>query len=181
MHDGLQQIFYSTVKPVLITYCSSVTLSLRDYFSFFSDAFWRQMAHYPITSVVISEKRGRSELHDFPTPNDLHSLGSWDKSKNPYPLGNCIIPNSATAGAQGTTQPATSWLLDASGCLIGNYTISQWVWVIAIIMDTSLQFPLHVGHHKHDLHPRKGREQTSMKLMYGALIAHYLNCLFCFF
>ena len=36
---------------------------------------------YPMTCVKISGERGCWELCDFPTPNDPHSHGSWDKSK----------------------------------------------------------------------------------------------------
>ncbi len=36
----------------------------------------------------------------FPTPNDPHSHGSWDKSKNPYLLRNHIILKLATVGDQ---------------------------------------------------------------------------------
>ena len=35
---------------------------------------------------------------NFPTSNNPHSHGSIDKSKNLYPLRNCIIPNKATIG-----------------------------------------------------------------------------------
>ena len=35
------------------------------------------------------------------------------------------------AASLGTTQPATSWVLVPAGCHVGNYAISQWVWVLA--------------------------------------------------
>ena len=39
----------------------------------------------------------------------------------------------ATVGARGTTFPMALWFLDLSGCLVGTYVISQWVWVLAIV------------------------------------------------
>ena len=67
--------------------------------------------------------------------NCMISHGSWDKSKNPYPLRNCFIPK-ATVKGPGTTQPVASWFLVSDCCLFENYVISQWVWVLAI-------FPYH--------------------------------------
>ena len=64
-----------------------------------------------MTSVKISEDGGCRKMRNFPTPSDPHFYGSWDKSKNPYPLRNCIIPNSATAGDPGTIQPAAEMFL----------------------------------------------------------------------
>ncbi len=72
-------------------------------------------------------------MHDFPTPRDPHPCGPWDKSTNPYPSRNRIIPTLATTGAPGTTQPAASWFLGPDGCFVGNYVISQRVWVLAIL------------------------------------------------
>ena len=69
-----------------------------------------------LTSIKISGETGCLELDNFPTPNDLHSDGSWDKSKSPYLLRNDIIPNSATVGAPGTNWPVDSWCLDPDGC-----------------------------------------------------------------
>ena len=70
-------------------------------------------------------------MHNFPTPSDHQFHGSLNKSKNPYPLRNHIISNEATAGAPGTIQPVASWFQGPDSCLIGNYVISQWVWVFA--------------------------------------------------
>ena len=80
-----------------------------------------------MTSIEISGENGCWEMCNFPTPNDHQSYGSWDKSKNPYSLKYHIIPNSATAKAPGTTQPAASWVLGPDSRLTGNYVISQWV------------------------------------------------------
>ena len=84
-----------------------------------------------MTSVEIIEERGCWEMRNFTTPSVPNSKGSWDQSKNPNSLRNCIIPNEATVGAPGTTRPTAMWFLDPDGCL-ANYTISQWVWVLAI-------------------------------------------------
>ena len=53
---------------------------------------------YPMTSIKTSGEKGCWDLHDFSTPINHHSHVSWDESKNPYPLRNHIIPNSATPG-----------------------------------------------------------------------------------
>ena len=74
------------------------------------------------------------EMCDFLTPNDPHSHMSWDKCENPYPLRNCMIPNSATAGAPRTTWPVALWLLGPDSCLVWNHAISQWVWALATIL-----------------------------------------------
>ena len=58
------------------------------------------------------------------------------KSKNPYPLRYHIIPNSAMAWALKLTQPVTSWFLGPDSCLVENYAISKWVWVLAIMLTT---------------------------------------------
>ena len=55
-----------------------------------------------MTSIKISWETGCWVLHDFSAPNDHYCFGSWDKSKNPYPLTTCIIPDSASAKASGT-------------------------------------------------------------------------------
>ncbi len=49
-------------------------------------------------SLKTSGEKGCWELHDFITPKNPHSHGSWDKSKNPYPYW-------ASAGAR----PHGSW------------------------------------------------------------------------
>ena len=78
-------------------------------------------------SVKTCGKKGCWQLLNFPTPSHPHSNGSWDKSKKPYSLRNCIILNSAIAGAPLTTRLQVSWFLDPNCCLIVNYAISQWV------------------------------------------------------
>ena len=70
----------------------------------------------------------------FPTINDSHSHGSWNKRKNPCPLKNHIIPNLAIARAPGTTQPVALWILGPDGCLVRNYLFSHWVWILAIVL-----------------------------------------------
>ena len=90
---------------------------------------------YPMTSVKIIGGMGCWELHDFSTPSDLNPPGSWDKSKNTYPLRNHKVPNSATVVAPETTRPAVLWL-DDDGCLIGNDAISHRSWVFAIMILT---------------------------------------------
>ena len=70
---------------------------------------------------------------NFSTPSDHHSQGSWDKSKNPYPLRNHIIPDLTTGVAPTTTWPAALWLLCPISCLVGNYAMSQWEWILAIV------------------------------------------------
>ena len=65
--------------------------------------------HYPVTSVKTNVEKGCWEMCHFSTLSDPHSHGSWDKSKNPYPLRNCIILKLATAEAPGTTMPEDSW------------------------------------------------------------------------
>ena len=74
------------------------------------------------------------------TPSDPYFRGSLDKSKNPYPLRNRIIPNEATAGTPETTQPAASWFLGPDSCLVGNYAICQWVWALAINSSSDWEF-----------------------------------------
>ncbi len=64
---------------------------------------------------------------------DTHSHGSWDKSKDPCPLRNSIIPYLTTTGAPGTTRPQADWFLGPSSCLVVNYAVSQQVWVLAIL------------------------------------------------
>ena len=49
-----------------------------------------------------------------------------EKSHNSQ-LSNCRAPE--------TTLPATLWYLYRDVCLIGNYVISQWVWVLAILFN----------------------------------------------
>ena len=55
--------------------------------------------HCPIVGVKIIEEMRCWELCNFPTPSYPHSHGAWDKSKNPYPLRNCITLNEATVGS----------------------------------------------------------------------------------
>ncbi len=57
--------------------------------------------NYHMTSVKTCGEKGCWELCNFTTPSDLHSHGSWNECKNPYPLRNRIIPNEASAGAPG--------------------------------------------------------------------------------
>ena len=90
-------------------------------------------AFYPMTNVKISGEMGCWEMRDFPIPSDPHAHGSWDIHKNPYPLRNCIIPNLATVGAPGTKRPVASWFPGPDSFLIGNYVISQWAWLLAIL------------------------------------------------
>ena len=73
-------------------------------------------------------------MHVFTTPSDPHSHGAWDKNRNPYPLGNCINPNTATARA-----PGTCGFVVPGSCLIGNYRISQPVWLLALIYNSRWQ------------------------------------------
>ncbi len=88
--------------------------------------------YYPMTSVEISGERLCRELCDFPTCSDPYAHGSWDRSKNLYPLRNHIIPNMAAARVPRTTQLVASWFLDPNGCLIGSYAMFQLVWVLTI-------------------------------------------------
>ena len=60
-------------------------------------------------------------MYDFPTLSELHFHGSWNKIKELYPL-------------------RTSRFLDPDSCLIGNYTISQCVLILAIISMTLLEY-----------------------------------------
>ena len=78
-------------------------------------------------------ERGCWEMHNVPAPSDPHSHGSWDKNKNPYQLRNHIIPNKTSARVPGTIRPAASWFLSPNSWLVGNYAISQWVSVLAIM------------------------------------------------
>ena len=69
------------------------------------------------------EKRGLGNCH-----------GSWDKSKNLYPLRKCMIPNSATARATGTMRPQAKWFMVPYGYLIWNLgDFSMHVWVLAVL------------------------------------------------
>ena len=88
-----------------------------------------------MTGDKTNGEKGCWEMCYFPTPIMLIPNGSWDKSKTLYPLRNCILPKEATAGAPATTQSAALWFLDPHSCLIGNYAISQWVWVLPIKRD----------------------------------------------
>ena len=58
---------------------------------------------------------------------DPHFYGSWDKSKNPYPLRNLMIPNEQTAGAQVPwyCRPSRSW---GSGSWYGILLYSGSCW-----------------------------------------------------
>ncbi len=70
-------------------------------------------------------RKGMLRIVQFPnTYIGTHSYGSWDKSKNPYPLKIHIIPKAAMSGA--------SWFLGHDRCPIWNYLISQWAWVLCI-------------------------------------------------
>ena len=89
---------------------------------------------YLMTSVKNSGERGCWEMCDFPTPGDPHSYGLRNKSKNPYPLRYRIIPDLATARAPGTMKSTALLFLGHDSCLIGNYAISQWVWVHVIML-----------------------------------------------
>ena len=82
---------------------------------------------YPMNSVKTGGEKGCWELHDFPTSSDPHSHGSWDKSKNPYPLGNCIIPNSATTGAPGTMRPVVCGLMVAGASAVVEFGIMRFL------------------------------------------------------
>ncbi len=62
---------------------------------------------YRMTSVEISGERGCWKMCDSSTISDPHSYRPWDKSKNPYPLRNPIIPNKATAGTGGSCGPGS--------------------------------------------------------------------------
>ena len=96
----------------------------------------------------IQQRKGFGELSDFPTPYDPHFDGSWDKSKNLYPLRNCIIPNLATMDGPRTTRPQAAWFLVPDGCLIGDYNaVSQWRWVLAIIISGLGDVDMCVDHH----------------------------------
>ena len=102
---------------------------------------------YPMASVEISGERRCWELHGVPAPSDPHFRGSWDKSKSPYPLRNCIIPKLATAGTPRTTWPVASWFLGPGGCLIENYATVQSVRVLALLSN-SCRFMLHYWSYK---------------------------------
>ena len=73
-----------------------------------------------MTSVKTSGERGCWKIGDFPTLNNPHSCGSWDKSKNPYPLRNRINPNSATARALYRNHLACSLMV------LGPQQLSHW-------------------------------------------------------
>ncbi len=83
-----------------------------------------------MTSVEVNKERGCWELRDFPTPNDLHSHGLWDKRKNLYLLRNYIIPNEATAMDQERHGHRPCFLVHQE-LQVGHHVISQWVWVLA--------------------------------------------------
>ncbi len=70
---------------------------------------------------------GNAQFHNTQWPSF-----PWDKCKNPYPLRNCITCNEATARAPGTTRSVVSWCLGSKSHVVGNYVISEWVWVLAI-------------------------------------------------
>ncbi len=88
---------------------------------------------YLMTSVEISGEKGVLEIALYSNIWWLHSYGPWDKSKNPCPLRDCVIPNSATNRAPEISRPAALWFLNPYGHLIGDYAIFQWAWVLAII------------------------------------------------
>ena len=56
-------------------------------------------AFYTMTSVEISGEKGYGEMSNFPKPSDPHSHWSWNKSKNPYLLKDCMIHKKTTTGA----------------------------------------------------------------------------------
>ena len=74
--------------------------------------------YYTMTSVKISGEKGCWEMCNFSTPSEPHSNELWNKSKNPYPLRNRIIPNSATAC--GLVVPGTQLLPHWELCNISN-------------------------------------------------------------
>ena len=76
----------------------------------------------------------QGKMHHFPTRNKPHAFGPWDKSKSPYPMRNRIIPNSATIGGPGTDLHVVSWFLVPNHCPVGNYVISELVWVLPIVV-----------------------------------------------
>ena len=84
-----------------------------------------------MTSVKTSGEKGVLGIALF--LNTQQPSFPWDKSKNPYLSRNSVIPKEATAGAPETRRPVASWFQGPDGCLIGNYAISQWVWVLAIL------------------------------------------------
>ena len=65
-------------------------------------------------NVKTSGEKGCWELHNFPATSDPHAHGSWDESKNTYPLRNHVILNEVT------TQPVASWILGPNNGLTGN-------------------------------------------------------------
>ena len=136
-------------------------------------------AEYPMTSVNISRERGCWELHNFPTPSDLISHESWEKSKYPYQFRNHVIPNLATAQAPRTTRLAATWFLDPESCLIGNYAISRWVWVLAICLIELTRFAiprwsLHLQRHK-TTHLRNRNEEKHWRYLSHNTISWVMN------
>ena len=69
----------------------------------------------------------------FPNTKETHSQKSCDKWKRAYPLRDCILAQSTTVRASGTTQPVASWFPNPNSCLIVNYAISQRGRLLAII------------------------------------------------
>ena len=68
----------------------------------------------------------------------VHRPLSHDQCQNQWRTGVLTLPtpshaHSATAGAPGTTRPQALWFMGPNSCLIGNFVISQWVCVLAII------------------------------------------------
>ena len=87
---------------------------------------------WTMSKSVEKEVVGKCVIFQHPC-SDLHFPGAWGNTKNPYPLRNRIFPNLATAGNPGMTRPAASRFQGHDSCLGGNYVISQWVWVLAMI------------------------------------------------
>ena len=86
----------------------------------------------------------------------------WYYSKNPYPLRTCIILTRRSFGSRNHIRqhPSDSWCSDSWE--VGNYTISQWVWVLAFIpwpmgmtslgVDKSLNYPHPFSPYFHAVH-----------------------------
>ena len=70
------------------------------------------------------------ELHEFSIPSDRHSHGPWNKSRFPYLLRNRIFPNLAIVGG-----PETMCLLVPDTCVVESYAVSQWVWLLGVILE----------------------------------------------
>ena len=89
------------------------------------------ITHYSMISIKIRGETGCWELRDFLRPSNPHSQGWWYKSKKPYIHQEITYHrSSATAQAPGATQPAASWFLEPSSCLIGIMRFLNGYWFL---------------------------------------------------